>query len=57
MQACVNCKYYYDYGDCRRHAPTIKPCGCVRMGLYPSTNPNKWCGDWELMEKENKDEQ
>ena len=35
------------FGDCRRHAPTLAMIGTLQQSRFPTTSELDWCGDWE----------
>ena len=67
-ESCENCKYWEDLspwkvgqgmfterdGNCLRNAPTIYNDGT--MGKFPTIQSDKWCGEWEGKENDNKTE-
>jgi hypothetical protein len=53
-QTCVNCKFWFEFGDetgfCRRRAPVRNPSAndiedCVTAS-WPLTDSGWWCGEW-----------
>lgn len=35
------------FGDCRRHSPTLVMVGALAKTQFPQTSELGWCGDWE----------
>ncbi len=50
---CGNCRYFFDYGQCRRHAPRTKCCN--HADEFPRVSRFDWCGDWEKKVEEKDD--
>lgn len=48
-QACEDCRYYDQVGECHRHAPICQPIeGMVEwVPRWPQVERHEYCGDFE----------
>jgi hypothetical protein len=37
--------------ECRRHAPVVMTTGILPETVWPETDEEDWCGEWEAREE------
>lgn len=51
---CDECRYWEVadgghgiYGECRRHAPALRQIKDEDVAVWPPTEMDQWCADWD----------